>query len=484
MYLCSVMTEKRHFYALLLVLCLTTLPWLGRTHFYTKGEPREAVVAQTMLAQNNWVLPHNNGGEMAYKPPFFHWTIAVTSVLTGGRVTEWTARFPSALAAICLMMWMYVFYARRRDSATALLATLVCFTCFEVFRAAYACRVDMMLALFTTGAMFAFARWTECERRGIPWLAILMMSLGALTKGPVAILLPCGVTGLYMLVRRERLLPPVGWMVLSGAMSLVLPALWYYAAWQQGGDDFLALVREENVDRFLGKMTYRSHENGLWYYFVLLPAGLRPWIVPAVWVWWRNRYQATWPIRWRELSPETLYSALAFLVIFVFYCIPKSKRGVYLLPLYPFAAWFLAIALRSWSERVRRVVFSLAAVVWVVTFALVLPLIVNKKSDIDTASDIRRMNLNGPLLSHFQNNTPGNPMHFFTINFYLNDGVGTWTGQEKEGYILLNEREKEAFLESQKDYTFQLLYMSSHKSCDTHQRVCLYQFSPVRSCSK
>ena len=182
LYLCSIMMEKRHFWILFVVLCLSTLPWLGCTHFYTKGEPREAVVAQTMLQQDNWTLPHNNGGDIAYKPPFFHWTIAATSQVFGGEVTEWTARFPSALAAICLMIWMYIFYARRRDSSTALLATLICFTCFEVFRAAFACRVDMMLALFTSGAMLAFARWTEKERCGLPWLAILMMSLGISQK--------------------------------------------------------------------------------------------------------------------------------------------------------------------------------------------------------------------------------------------------------------------------------------------------------------
>ena len=231
-------------------------------------------------------------------------------------------------------------------------------------------------------------------------------------------------------------------------------------------------------------MTYRSHENGLWYYFVLLPAGLLPWILPAAWAWWRNRHQSTWPIQWNRLSSETLYSAIAFLVIFVFYCIPKSKRGVYLLPLYPFAAWFLAIALRQWSERLRRIFLPIVIAIWVAAFAIVLPLIVNKKSDRDIARDICDMKLSGPLLSHFQNNTPGNPMHYFTINFYLHDAVGNWDENAKEGYILLNERETDSFIESHKGHSFHLLYTSRHKSCDTRQRICLYQFSPVRSCSK
>ena len=37
-----------------------------------------------------------------------------------------------------------------------------------------------------------------------------------------------------------------------------------------------------------------------------------------------------------------LFSLLAIVIIFVFYCIPKSKRSVYILPIYPFIAYFLA----------------------------------------------------------------------------------------------------------------------------------------------
>ena len=42
------------------------------------------------------------------------------------------------------------------------------------------------------------------------------------------------------------------------------------------------------------------------------------------------------------MDPVRLFSLLSIVVIFVFYCIPKSKRSVYLLPVYPFIAYFLA----------------------------------------------------------------------------------------------------------------------------------------------
>ena len=60
---------------LIFIVGLTIFPFLGLQDFNTKGEPREAVVASTMLETGNWILPRNNGGETAYKPPMLHWCL-------------------------------------------------------------------------------------------------------------------------------------------------------------------------------------------------------------------------------------------------------------------------------------------------------------------------------------------------------------------------------------------------------------------------
>ena len=67
------MMKKQDKYAwLLAILCVASLfLFLGEALFNTRGEPREAVVALSMLQDGNWVLPVNNGVDMAYKPPLF-----------------------------------------------------------------------------------------------------------------------------------------------------------------------------------------------------------------------------------------------------------------------------------------------------------------------------------------------------------------------------------------------------------------------------
>ncbi|WP_031258910.1 ArnT family glycosyltransferase, partial [Coprobacter fastidiosus] len=138
---------------LITISILTLIPFIGLTDFHTKGEPREAIVAVSMLDSGNWILPENNGGDMAYKPPMFHWAIAVTSFLAG-EVTEFTSRFPSALSAIIIALFTFLFYAKRTNNNLAFLTSLLFLSAFEIHRAAMASRVDMVLALFIILALF------------------------------------------------------------------------------------------------------------------------------------------------------------------------------------------------------------------------------------------------------------------------------------------------------------------------------------------
>ena len=146
---------------LIIILAIVMMiPFLGLTDFNTKGEPREAVVAYTMLEHGNWILPINNGGDIPYKPPFFHWCIAFFSLFIG-HVNEYTSRLPSAVSLVLMTIGGFVFYAKRKNAQTSLIAAILTLTAFEVHRAGMNCRVDMMNTAFMVGAMYLLYRWWE-----------------------------------------------------------------------------------------------------------------------------------------------------------------------------------------------------------------------------------------------------------------------------------------------------------------------------------
>lgn len=352
------------------IAALMLLPFLGLTEFNTKGEPREAVVAMSMLNEGNWILPVNNGIDIPYKPPFFHYCIAILSELLGG-INEYTSRLPSALALILLAVCSFVFY-RRTSTVTALSGAILLLTSFEVHRAGVNCRVDMVLTVFTVGALYLFYRWWERGGYGVPLLAVLCMSGAVLTKGPVGFIVPCFVMGVFTLLRGGRFWRTFGSYAGFALLSCILPAIWYVAAWHEGGQHFLDLVYEENIGRMTGTMSYESHAHAFPYNFVTLAVGWLPWILLLA----MSLLSRPWAkanaaranankaaglmqrlqrlrVRIMQIPPVRLFTWLGFLLVLFFYCLPSSKRSVYLLPCYPFMAMLIAQYV-EWLWQTRR----------------------------------------------------------------------------------------------------------------------------------
>ncbi len=358
---------------LLCIAVLTIIPFLCLTEFNSKGEPREAVVALSMLKEGNWILPVNNGGDIPYKPPFFHWLIALFS-LFGGKVTEFTSRLPSALSLIAMVTGIYLFYKKRSNEQRAFTTALLTLTAFEVHRAGMNCRVDMLLTALIVGALLLLYRWFERGGKGVPVWAVLCMSGAACTKGPVGIVLPCLVMGIFMHMRGTRFWRTLLQLAFFGILSCILPSLWYIAAYHEGGDNFLQLVYDENFGRFTGTMSYDSHVHPFTYNFMTVLSGWLPWTLLCVF----GVFVAPWkrlgnPVkRLRKMDSLELFTWLSFLVIFVFYCIPKSKRSVYLLPIYPFMAWLMAGYLAWLMKQHIKIVKAYAGFIAILSIVLTL----------------------------------------------------------------------------------------------------------------
>lgn len=387
--------KRNSFWLLTAILVITFIPFLGEQLFATKGEPREAIVAVSMLQQDNWILPESCGGDIPYKPPFFAWCIATLSVLFGGEVTEFLSRLPSALALIAMTLVGYRFYARRSTPQVAMIMAVISVTAFEMFRAGYACRVDMVLTAFIVTSLYALYRHHECGAKGVSFLAILLMSGGMLTKGPVAILLPCLVVGVFRLLRGDKFWPAFLNLTLHAILSLIIPAMWYVAAYLQSGDEFLQLIKEENLDRFTGKMSYESHENPIHYNFITVISGLLPYTLLLLFSLFGLKYTkpgnpftkgfvARWLQKFRTMDPTKLFSALSIILIFTFYCIPKSKRSVYLLPIYPFLAYFITLYIIYLAQRHARAIKVYGWVIAILTFGVAALLITIKTGLVPT----------------------------------------------------------------------------------------------------
>lgn len=377
---------------MIVVICIISVfPWIGIGDFSTKGEPREAAVAVSMLETGNWILPHVYADEIAYKPPFAHWLMAIASY-PEGHVTEFTSRLPSAIAFTVMIGFILVFFGKRFKFQEAFIATLLLITSFELHRAAMTTRVDMVLTALIVIGFIQLYRWEEkLELKGLPIIIPIILGCAVLTKGPVGIILPLFVFGVYLIMLRKY-----KWLIIFKSLlyvfisSLFLPALWYVAAWKQGGDNFLDLIWAENFGRFFRLPTpdiaYElGHEKGFFYNILTILAGFIPWTLFFIFSLFGTKiivpdksFKDIVKTIWKgilSLEKPQLFGLVAIVCILLFYSFPSSKRSVYLMPAYPFIALFLAkyaIYITEYRTKVTRVFAAFMSSLTVVAFLIIL----------------------------------------------------------------------------------------------------------------
>nr|WP_277466999.1 dolichyl-phosphate-mannose--protein mannosyltransferase [Parabacteroides sp. PF5-6] len=377
---------------MILLCALTVLPWIGLGEFSTKGEPREAAVAISMMETGNYILPKTYAEEFAYKPPMAHWLMAVFS-LPQGHVSEFTARLPSALAFITMIGFILGFFGKRIEKfQIPIIAAFLLITCIEIHRAAMTTRVDMLLTSFMVIGLIQLFRWEEMlELKGLPIAIPILLGCAVLTKGPVGLILPLFVFFVYLLIlgkyRFWRIVKALFYITIS---SLFLPMIWYVAAWQQGGEDFLEVVLAENFGRFFSMDTpdihYElGHERPIYYNFTTLIAGFIPWTFIVFFSLFglkirkpEKSFKQILADCWqkiRSMEKVYLFSLAVVVCVLFFYSIPASKRSVYLMPAYPFIALFLAqyiLYLAEYRTKVTRIFAAFMASVTAIALVALL----------------------------------------------------------------------------------------------------------------
>src|SRR5207247_9659331 len=90
--------------------------FFGLAHFGLVGadEPRYAQIAREMLVRHDWITPVLDGRPWLEKPPLYYWQAMLAYSLFG--VTDWAARIPSAVDAALMVVTVYLFFRRFRQS--------------------------------------------------------------------------------------------------------------------------------------------------------------------------------------------------------------------------------------------------------------------------------------------------------------------------------------------------------------------------------
>jgi len=323
--------EGGRFFVPLLLALATALCFLNLSgrDLWEPNEPISAEAAREMALRGDWLLPTVNGEAFPEKPPLLFWGIRLAS-LPAGKITETSARIPSAGAGVCLVLAVYFLSRRALGFRGAFLAALsLAVSSFFVEQARYV-QHDMLLLLGMTVGTLALFRIADGERPAGGWIALAALSLGfgVLAKGPVALALPAFLIAADTLFER-RIFRRWGWLILAGLLALLPPLVYYLVLIQRHGTEPLQVfLYLHNVNRFVEGF---DHLHPWWFFLSRTPVDFLPvsLFVPAA-----ALFRPEDPERRRFLRRMWIW----ILVPLVFFSLSASKRPVYLLVALPAAA--------------------------------------------------------------------------------------------------------------------------------------------------
>jgi 4-amino-4-deoxy-L-arabinose transferase-like glycosyltransferase len=336
--------------------------------FQKDAEPQSAEWIQSILRDGHWLIPHDAYGYTDRKPPLFYWLSALVADASGGTVDEVRARAVSVVAGTALATAVLAWTASNVGASEGWLAFLLMLGTYGFASRATEALTDMLLTFLLFAAYSAIYPLVQAPAptshgSGRTLFAGVVLGLGVLTKGPVAIVLCALAAAIYLSIERRN---PVAllrqrwpWQVV--AIAIAIGAVWYVPAVIVGGHKILRIIFAENFGHFMPARLGGTGESHRPFYFIAarLLGGAFPMtllIAPAALTFYTSEILA-------EKRRAVIYQVSMSLAVLLFFSIASVKRDDYILPAIPGIAILCGsvfkLDIRGGASKLRDVIVAL-----------------------------------------------------------------------------------------------------------------------------
>ena len=335
---------------LILVLIVLSYPLffhkLGARDIWSPDEDEYVQVNREMVLEGHWIYPTINGQPYNIKPPLFNWLGSSIAKLNGN-VTEFTSRLPSAVAASAGLVVIYLLGRNLFGRRAGFLSALIIGTTPIYIEFGRWIQINMIstVLLVATLWLFYLGYSDERKRTAAYLLMYVPIGLGTLNMGPVNVVMPLIVIGLYLIAMkdiRHILKLKIGWGIL---IYLAIVAPWYIAVSLKGGYAHNLIILT-NLTRYFKEF---AHIRPFYYYLTTTPPYFLPWLIFLPGGFYLCFSQQTQMER-----KQLLFPFLWVVGLFIFFSISKTKRSEYLLPIFPAMALLVGYvidrSLQRWDE--------------------------------------------------------------------------------------------------------------------------------------
>ena len=281
--------SKQDYFLIILLGVIFYIPFLGGVHLFDWDEINFAEAAREMLASGDYFHIQIDYLLFWEKPPLFIWMQAVSMHLFG--VNEFAARFPNAICGIFTLLFLFSIGKKLHNRVfgwiwvLTYLGSILSHLYFRsgiidpwfnllIFSSLY-----FLISIFSNQENFRKVKLNPAKNPTLI-LAGVLLGLAVLTKGPAAVLI-LGLTGfVYWASIRFKMFFTIPQILLYGASTIAVTALWFGIEWMMNGSWFIKEFITYQIRLF--STPDAGHGGFPGYHFVVLFLGCFPASVFAI----------------------------------------------------------------------------------------------------------------------------------------------------------------------------------------------------------
>lgn len=319
-------------YGKYIVWLLALSPILLIRDFTPVNELTYLSIAEESIRDGHFFTLFNHGMIYGDKPPFYFWIIMAGKQWFGVHSILWLSLF-SFIPALVILHIMDKWTQAEISAPYRITAQLLLLTTTYFLGTAVVVRMDMLLAMFIILALYTFYKmYMGKSSPADKWLFPIYIFMAMFTKGPFGLLIPAASIFVFLVTNKEgkQFFHYFGWQTCG---TILLPtALWIFADYYEGGIDYLNnLLFHQTFSRALNSF---AHKKAFYFYFTSMWYAMAPWTLLYVMALIVGIKEKIW-----KTSAQKLF-LITFGVTFLMLSCVSAKLEIYLLPVYPFLAFY------------------------------------------------------------------------------------------------------------------------------------------------
>ncbi|MBE9488020.1 MAG: glycosyltransferase family 39 protein [Bacteroidetes bacterium] len=334
----------------LLLIAMSLLPLIFLRDFTTNNELRYLSIADEAIRNGTFFTFTNHGIPYADKPPLYLWFVMLGKWLLGSH-QMWFLSLFSLAPAFIIVGTMNKWVKRELNEPYVSLATLMLMSCGLFLGLSVFIRMDMLMCMFITLALYKFYKIYEGKAQKIDsFLFAIYVFMAVFSKGAIGFLVPLISTITFLIIKKDYRLIGKIWSWKTFAIILILCGLWFTGILVEGGNEYLNnLLYHQTVDRAIDSF---HHKEPFYYYFISMWYSMAPWTILFVYLLFKSFIK-----KW-FFSDKEVFFFTVIATTFIMLSLISSKIAVYLLPVFPFIAYLSVLLIKNinWKNHTIKII--------------------------------------------------------------------------------------------------------------------------------